>query len=87
MPAIVGCAIVFVPPCTTFWVLFPKDFRFVVHALLCIAIRLMFLAVADLLGHVPHFSAWQPGDERTQLPFWAHMADILQVVAIHLGIC
>ena len=29
----------------------------------------------------------QPGDDHTQLDFWAHMVDIPHVVAIHLGIC
>ena len=58
-----------------------------VHALLCIALRLVPLAVAALLGHVPHFLARQPGDERIQLAFWEHMTNIPQEVAFHLGIC
>ena len=45
----------------------------------------------DEYGHhllfMPHSSAWKTVDARTQLDFWAHMLDILQVVAIHLGIC
>ena len=65
----------------------PKRFPLFVHALPCISLRLVSLVVAALLGHVPHFSAWKPGDKRIQLAFLAHMADIPQVVAIHLGIC
>ena len=64
----------------------PDIFPFFVHTLQSIALRLVSLAVSALLVHVPHFSAWQPGDERTQISFWAHMADIPQVVVIHLGI-
>ena len=65
----------------------PENFLIFVHALPCVSLQLMSLAVASLLGHVLHSSAQQPGDDRTKISFWAHMADIPQVVAIHLGIC
>ena len=57
------------------------------HALPCVALRLVFLAVSALLGHVPHSLDLQPVNDCNQLSFWAHMMDIPEVVAIHLGIC
>ena len=65
----------------------PKRFPLFVHALPYVALRLVSLAVSALLVHVPNSFAWQPFDELTPIDFWAHMADIPQVVAIHLGIC
>ena len=44
------------------------------------------LAVAALLVHVPHYLAQQTGDARTWLSFGELMTDIMQEVAIHLGI-
>ena len=64
----------------------PKRFPLFFHVLICVALRLVSLAVAALLEQVPHSSAQQPGDDRTQIYFWEHMADILHVVAINLGI-
>ena len=65
----------------------PKIFPLFVNALPCGSLRMLSLAVSTLLDHVPHSLAWKPGDEHTQLAFWAHMVDIPQVVVIHLGIC
>ena len=77
----------FCHPCITFWVLYPKYLRFFFHALPCVALRLVSMAVASLLGHVPHSLEWKPGDDLTQLAFWENMTDIPQVEAIHPGIC
>ena len=61
-------------------------FPLFVHARPCFALRLVPLAIYSLLGHVPQFLAWQMGEDRIWLVFWAHTADIPQEVDIHLGI-
>ena len=63
-----------------------QRFPLFVPALPCVALRIVSLVVAALLGHVPHYFSWKLGDDHTKLAFWAHMTDILQMVAIHLGI-
>ena len=64
----------------------PEIFPLFVHALIRVALHLVSLAVSALLGHVAYSFALQPGDDPTRLSFWGYMADIPQVVAIHLGI-